>query len=65
MSDIEDEGFDATWVPMTPEEVVSAQAYAKRRNAESVARVAQEKLDGTWEPLPPLPDPHADVDVPY
>ncbi len=66
VSDIEDEGFDAIWVPMTPEEIVSAQAYAKRCNAESAARVAQEKLDGTWrEAVPPVYDGLGEEDVPY
>ena len=65
MSDIEDEGFDAIWVDATPEEIEATRDAARRSSAVFDALIAQEKLDGTWQPLTPVPDPAGDEYPPY
>lgn len=58
MSDIEDYGDDAIWVPATPEEIEATRRDAKESQARFDAMV--------WKPLPPAPpSEYDDWDPPY
>lgn len=66
MSDIEEHGDDAIWGPMTQEEIEELRADAKRSQAVFDALIAEEKRNGTWQPLvTPLVDDPDEESVPY
>lgn len=66
MSDIEDYGDDAIWVPATPEEIEATRRDAKESSARFDALYAEEVRNGTWKPLPPAPpSEYDDWDPPY
>lgn len=66
MSDIEEFGDDAIWVPMTRDEIEEVREDARRSDAIFDALIEEEKRNGTWKPLiTPLFDDTGEESVPY